>query len=64
MLILSLLFGASPAGAQDDDGPDGAASEDREVLLPIEADDDPDPSSGVSPTLDQWSKPDLEPAQI
>jgi len=48
MLILSLLMAVSPAGAQDDGGPDDAASEDREILLPVEPDDDsPDPSSNI-----------------
>jgi hypothetical protein len=43
------LATTSPAGAQGEDGPTGAASDDREVLLPIEADDTavPEPSGDI-----------------
>jgi outer membrane receptor protein involved in Fe transport len=51
LLLLLLVSATSPAGAQDEDGPTGAASDDREVLLPIpsEADDAavPEPSTGI-----------------
>ena len=51
LLLLLLVSATSPAGAQDEDGPTGAASDDREVLLPIpsEADDAavPEPSAGI-----------------
>jgi outer membrane receptor protein involved in Fe transport len=48
-LLLALLATTSPAGAQGEDGPAGDASDDREVLLPIEADDTaaPEPSRDV-----------------
>ena len=49
LLLLLLVSATSPARAQDEDGPTGAASDDREVLLPSEADDAavPDPSAGI-----------------
>ena len=50
LLLPVLLATTSPAGAQDEDGPTGADSDDREILLPIEADDTavPDPSGDIS----------------
>jgi iron complex outermembrane receptor protein len=49
LLLLLLVSATSPAGAQDEGGPTGAASDDREVLLPSEADDDavPEPSADM-----------------
>jgi outer membrane receptor protein involved in Fe transport len=48
-LLLALLAISSPAGAQGEGDPAGGASDDREVLLPIEADDSaaPEPSGDI-----------------
>jgi outer membrane receptor protein involved in Fe transport len=46
-LILSFLVAVSPAGAQEEETPAEAASEEREVLLPVPPEEDSKPSGGV-----------------
>jgi outer membrane receptor protein involved in Fe transport len=52
LLFLVLLAAISPAGAQDADGPAGAASDEREVLLPTEADDAAPDAAAPEPSRD------------
>jgi len=46
-MLLALLVAASPAGAQDEEDPAEAASQKREVLLPVEPEESSEPSGGI-----------------
>jgi|GEM_PF-1201450 len=54
-LLVALLAIASPTRAQEEGGAPGTARDDREVLLPVEDDDAPEPSGNIDEMIVQAS---------